>query len=89
MNALSWLARISLQVVAGAEGLAGAGNDHDAHRLAGADGHQFGLQGGEHGLGQGVELTRPVERQRRQAVRAVVAQDEGSGLVAVVMAFSG
>jgi hypothetical protein len=36
-----------LEVVAGAEGLAGPGDDHHAHGVAGGDGIQFGLQRAE------------------------------------------
>src|SRR5574343_634939 len=43
-----------LQIVAGTEGLAGAGDHDDANCFAGGDGIQFGLQGRQHVLGQRV-----------------------------------
>ena len=66
-----------LEVVAGAEGLAGAGDDDDAHGFAGGDVVQFGLQCGQHVFRQRIELARAVQGQRGQAVGAVGAQDEG------------
>jgi hypothetical protein len=57
-----------LEIVSGTEGLAGTGNDHDAHCGSGAIASSSVLQGTNHGLRQGVELTCAIQRQGGDAV---------------------
>jgi hypothetical protein len=73
-----------LEVVAGTEGLAGAGNDHHAHRCILGDGIERRLQFGQQFLRQGIKLPGPIQGQPGDAL-AVFAQQHGQrGLVGCV-----
>ena len=64
--------------MAGAERLAGRGNDDDARGLVCRDGVELRLQRGEHAFAQRIERLRPVERERDHAARVDLASNERS-----------
>src|SRR6185503_15626610 len=65
-----------LQVVPGAEALAGARQDDDAHAPVVLEGIEFLLDGRQHLAGEQVHLLRTVHRQGADAV-AILAQEDG------------
>ena len=69
------------QVVAGAEDRALRGQDHDAQARVRRDLRQRIGQRAEHREGERVARLRPVERQRRDALRGVGAQQQGGAAI--------
>jgi len=73
-----------LQVMAGAERLAGTGQHHHAHRLIGGDGVEFLLQRAQQRFRERIELAGAVQGEGGQAVGAVGAQQEAVVVIHVV-----